>query len=196
MKIAQIVYEKIHLIFESSETVEELYAYKYCRNDIGLVDITDVSPTPEEGWIYINDTFTKPLENIQPPTVCLEKAKTAKLSQVYTAFAKDKTAVVYTEQYGYDADPGSLLDFRNAKDRARDLRDAWVEAGCAGDEPTVPYRVYTRNGKAFIPHTHADFAAAQEAGAVQQIAAFTRFDELRAMLQAAQTVGEVAAISW
>lgn len=53
MRIAQILHNKAHWIFEA-ETMPEF------APNIVLVDITNVTPAPQEGWDYQNGTFSEP----------------------------------------------------------------------------------------------------------------------------------------
>lgn len=66
---AQILYEKAHLIFTAEEKPE------FAPNII-LVDISDITPLPQEGWLYDAETGTfsePPPEPIEPPEPTLEE---------------------------------------------------------------------------------------------------------------------------
>jgi len=56
-RYAQILYGKAHWIFETDETLEQLY--QRFAPDIVFVDITD-KPEVQEGWDYDGVNFTAP----------------------------------------------------------------------------------------------------------------------------------------
>lgn len=59
-KYAQILHNKVHWIFESEETLDEMYLHRYSR-DMVFIDITD-RPEVQEGWDYDGVNFSKPPE--------------------------------------------------------------------------------------------------------------------------------------
>lgn len=164
---------------------------------VNIVEVTGHDPLPAPGWSYDEDAgvFSP------PPGTSLADLKAAKLAEMYSAYQKAKTAIVWCNGRGYDADPGSRDDFFEVKELVRDDREEWLALPQAErditPEPTRPYRVYIEgDGKQVLPHTYADFVAAQRAGADVQMAAFLRFDSRRAEIAAAETAEEVEAITW
>jgi len=57
-RFAQILYDKAHWVFQSDETIDELRAR--FSPDCLFVDITAISPQPQEGWAYDGTNFTAP----------------------------------------------------------------------------------------------------------------------------------------
>ena len=154
------------------------------------IEISAVTPKPQIGWQYKNGTFAEKV-------VTLEEQKTNMIDSAYKFFIAAKSAIVKENGFGYDADGDSMQDFFAAKERVRDMRDAWLALPEAsrGAEPTVQYRVWTTDvEKEFRPHTHAMFVAALAKGAEQQQAAFLWFDQLRSQINAATTKEALQAI--
>lgn len=79
-KYAQIFNNKVHWIFESDETLEEMYSHRYPRELI-FIDITNKNPDIREGWIYECDTFVNPIKQPTPEEL-LENAKQIKLNDI------------------------------------------------------------------------------------------------------------------
>lgn len=65
MKIAQILWNKAHWIFDTDETMDQLKAR--FASDIVFVNITNLNPQPQEGWEYDGSNFTAPV--VSAPTV-------------------------------------------------------------------------------------------------------------------------------
>ena len=63
-RYAQILYEKAHWIFETDETLEQLY--QRFAPDIVFVDITN-RPEVQEGWDYDGVNFTAPQDEPVTP---------------------------------------------------------------------------------------------------------------------------------
>lgn len=63
-RYAQILYEKAHWIFETDETLKQLY--QRFAPDIVFVDITD-KPEVQEGWDYDGVNFTAPQDEPVTP---------------------------------------------------------------------------------------------------------------------------------
>lgn len=57
-RYAQILYNKAHWIFESNETLDEIYSHRFSRELI-FVDITN-KPEVQEGWEYDGVNFSIP----------------------------------------------------------------------------------------------------------------------------------------
>ena len=55
-KYAQILNEKVHWIMEDEMNLEEIYAYKFNKDHIKLVDITGRDDI-QEGWNYDGNNF-------------------------------------------------------------------------------------------------------------------------------------------
>lgn len=58
MRYAQILYNKAHWIFESDETLEEMYSHRF-HHSLLFVDVTN-RPEVMEGWDYDGTNFTDP----------------------------------------------------------------------------------------------------------------------------------------
>lgn len=133
-----------------------------------------------------------------PPGPTAEQVGAAKLAEIYASYLAAKTAIVWSNSRGYDADTGSRADFFEVKGLVKDDLDEWVENGRPGPEPTRPYKVYTNpddlSAKSFLPHTFGDFVAAHRAGADVQTEAYVHFDNLRAQLKAAMTIEAINAV--
>jgi hypothetical protein len=67
-RYAQILYEKAHWIFETDETLEQLY--QRFAPDIVFVDITN-RPEVQEGWDYDGVNFTAPQDEPVTPQPAL-----------------------------------------------------------------------------------------------------------------------------
>ena len=59
-KYAQILNNKVHLIFEDQLTLEEIGQRKFNLNQIELVDVTNVTDV-QEGYDYIDGVFSVPV---------------------------------------------------------------------------------------------------------------------------------------
>jgi len=146
-------------------------------------EIEEKEVTPEE--------FQSILIN-QPKDI--EQVRGEKLSELYKLFSAAKSAIVWHNNMGFDADTSSQIDFLSAKNRAKDAYDSWDKEG---EEPKIYYRVWVSpTEKQFLPQTHSAFVAVMEEGALQQTQAFLHFDKLRTNLKNATTIEQIQAITW
>lgn len=119
----------------------------------------------------------------------LAKAKSDKLTELYTSFAADRDAITWVTQngtkYGYDRSPEDITNFIAARTRAE-----------LGNE--TYYKVYLNDidTKQMVVHTVAMFNACLEQSAQEQIIAYAKFEGLRSQLNACTTVAELEAITY
>ena len=187
-------------IVDSENKVLATCGYEPNQDDLSTRGESAIEFTDEvkPGWVYAAGQFTPaPVVPVVPVVVPLEELINRKLKDLYAAFLAAKFAVVWSDGLGFDASGDSILDFLSAKARAKDAYDAWISlpAESRGPEPAIVYRVWiSPTAKEMRPITHTMFVGALEAGAAQQMAAYARFDQLRAQAQAATSAAELDAI--
>ena len=186
--------------------------YNYLTNVEGQI-IEEAIGNPRDGWFQSENQIDATQYMIvngsivsrPAPIITLDAVKVNKIQAFYDEFVAKKTAIVWVDGRGYDADTNSNIDFLNAKDLARDLRNEWLAtlAKMTDEEkkenpipePTVEYRVWTdATEKNFLPHTHADFVKVQKQASIIQRVAFDFFYSRRAQILAANTIEELSAI--
>lgn len=125
----------------------------------------------------MNDSWTKKLEE-------MKKLKLEK--EIYPAFEKAKTAIVWVDAKGYDYEPTDMVNWL-----------AVINAAKENPDEIVYYEVWLDNySKGFIPTT---LASLQKVGAMarqQQKEAYAQLEEIQARLESAETVPEIMSITW
>lgn len=123
-------------------------------------------------------------------TELLAIAKANKLTDVYNSFCAERDAITWVTQadgtkYGYDRSAEDITNFIAARTRAE-----------LGSE--TYYKVYLNdvNTKQMILHTVAMFNTCLEQSAQEQIIAYTKFETVRAQINACDTVEKLNAIAW
>lgn len=77
-KFAEIKNNQIHKIYE--QEAKPLFA-----SYIELIEITDITPIPEEGWLLLdNGTFSSPKENIETMVTVEDRLEAIEQTSAYT----------------------------------------------------------------------------------------------------------------
>lgn len=184
-RYAQILNNKVHWIFEDSSTLDEIYAEKFNRDQIRLIDISAADfDNVREGFDFDGINFTDP--NIET----LDEAKTRYIKAAGAEFARRRDAITYVTQsdgitiYGYDRQAEDVINFMTARERAK------------LSEP-VPYKVYKSDGtKGLVDHTLTMFDACLNQSATEQLAAYEWYEQIKAQINACTTIAKLEAITW
>lgn len=180
MRYAQILNNKVHWIFTDDMTLDEIYAQKFNRNQITLVDITNVAEV-QEGYEYDGVNFTDP--NI----ITFDEAKARYINAAGAEFARRRDAITWTQHevglYGYDRKPEDVTNFLAAMKRA----ELGLETG---------FNVYVDSigPKQFLPHTYDMFKVVLEQSANEQISAYQWYEGVKSQLQVAASIEELEQI--
>lgn len=182
MRYAQILNNKVHWIFDDDMTLEEIYAEKFNRDQIRLIDISAADfDDVREGWDYDGVNFT------DPNVLTLDEARTKYINAAGVEFARRRDAITWTQHevglYGYDRKPEDVTNFLAAMKRA----ELGLDTG---------FNVYVDSvgPKQFLPHTYDMFKVVLEQSANEQIAAYQWFEGIKAQLNAAETIAELEQI--
>lgn len=125
----------------------------------------------------MTDSWTKKLEE-------MKKLKLEK--EIYPAFEKAKTAIVWVDGKGYDCEPADMVNWL-----------AVINAAKEKPEEIVYCKVWTDSvTKAFLPITLKTLMEVGVAVRKQQTDAYAQLEEIQAMLNAAETVPEIMSITW
>lgn len=181
-RFAQIYNKKAHWIFEA-ETKPEF------APDIILVDITNLSPQPQEGWDYDigTNTFNVP-EIIQPS---LEDVKKQKISQInnlyYQKLESGFTSSATGSQLVYDFTPKS--------------QDLWKELFIAIDKNFFPDAYFpmsiTLKNNNVVHHTKAQLQQIEFDIATWKFPLYQKYQELTTFtIPNCTTVDEVNSVNW
>ena len=128
----------------------------------------------------------------KPPYVpTLEELKDAKYAEIKEGYLNDLYQIVWVdqegEQYGYDTDKESQIDFTMSQRRS-------------SLEESTPYNVYVDkedlSKKAFIPHTTAMFDNALQTAGNYQVGVYKKYYQLKLLIEQAESEEALNAISW
>ncbi|HWR42781.1 DUF4376 domain-containing protein [Sporomusa sp.] len=180
MRYAQILNNKAHWIFESNETLEEIYSHRFSQ-EIVLVDITSNTGV-KEGWDYDVSTGTFS----EPNVITLDGAKTSKIAEMKTKRdTLEQSGFTYLGKV-FDSDPKSV----------QRISVAVLAAQVAiANNQSLSFN-WTLADNSTITMTAAEFVGLPIALAQHANELHEKYRALKEQIEACTTVAEVEAISW
>lgn len=200
-KYAQIINNKVHWIFESEETLTQIYEHRFSK-EIVLVNITN-NPEVKEGWYYDGSKFIKP--NVVPH-VSLDEIKQTKIEELRKTAEEKYIGGFYSSALGdawyYDSteEDQRLIEglYNRTKEQDWDTIERYPGVVPAG---YAPIRVKARAEdsdyqKVIKPHNKEQLINLGRDLEKHLYSIKVKHWGLQDLVNASKTVQEVEAISW
>jgi len=177
---AQVLYGNLHLIF----TILDLPQWN--ENDIQVVDITDIDPRPQLGWVFDGVKFVCPII----PQFNLASAQAQKIEEINQAYNRANTSTFKYLDVVYNADSvaqNNINSTANYINQFNAFPEGWLGVWLADD------------GTMLSMPTPADFWPFYQAYCAQGVYNITHFNQLKAQVMAlpnTATQADLDAIVW